>query len=356
MVPTLVVLLLLWAAFVAAAPPGDRERPLRDAVWAGRWLEGVRLYSQLEATGAEPSAQAAYLAGLAQWKLRRPEDAQPLLKKAAEAGFRAAGGRPQPDELLAKIDAYFELRPVRIKVPSLDASPLEVYSEASTPLTAPILDALPRFAETGRRLFGSAPPVRFFLFARLPRFERFYALFAETRDKPAESAHSTGVVNMVIFCEEKAHRATTAETVSLALHELMHAWVATYLLEQYDHRIPLPPYVDEGLATYVACLSSPQAAALPAERFTKWRSSGSPAPPLEALRTQDGFYAPGRAASHYWLAEQLIERLIGPPATGAAKIQPFLDAFAQAGDDLRAWRAVSDKDVTTEYAALLGGR
>jgi hypothetical protein len=347
--------LLVCSALASAAPPLDHEAPLRDAVWGGRWLEGIRLYDELASGGAAPSPRASYLAGLAEWRLRRPEDARPLLKKAADAGFRAGGGRPQPDELLARIDAYLKLRPARVDVPALDASVLDVYSD--TPLAAsPVLQALPRFAGLGRRIFGEPPPIRFFFFTRLAPFEGFYDLFVEARGHSARSPHSTGGVGMVIFCEEKARRETTAETVSLGLHETMHAWAATYLRRTYDRPLVLPPYVDEGLATYVASLSSPEVAALPARRVAEWRRRGWTPPTLDALRGHDAFYERGEAAANYFLSEQLIERLIGRPEQGATSIRAFLDAYAEAGDDLRAWRAVSGKDAAAEYGALIAGR
>ena len=110
--------LVLLYAIVAAAASNDRERSLREAVWGGHWIEGVRLYGGVEAAGLAPSPQASYLAGLAQWRLHHPEEARPLLEKAAKAGFRPSGGRPQPDELQGKIDEYFRLRPARTSIPA----------------------------------------------------------------------------------------------------------------------------------------------------------------------------------------------------------------------------------------------
>ncbi|MDE2291652.1 MAG: hypothetical protein KGL53_06185, partial [Elusimicrobia bacterium] len=264
-------------------------------------------------------------------------------------------GRLRPAELLERIDACSKLSPPRAEVPGVDRAALDVYAQGRTPLTGPILDSLPRVEDVGRRLFGTPPPVRFVLFSDLPRFQRFYALFGGAAARSPESAHSTGVVGLVVFSAQKARRATAAETVSLALHETMHAWAATYLREKYDRPIVLPPYVDEGLATYVAGLSSPEAAALPARRLELWRRRGFAPPPLAALRRRDSFYAPGRSSADYFISEQLIERLIGPPEEGAGKVRAFLDAYARTGDDLKAWRAVSGKDAAAEYAELAAG-
>src|SRR5258708_2700655 len=104
---------------------------------------------------------------------------------------------------------------------------------------------------------------------------------------------------MVIFCEEKARRDTTAETLSLALHETMHAWVATYLRQRYDRPVSHRAYVDGGLATYVASLWSREVAALPAQRLSAWRRRGLTAPALAELRQPDTFYEPDRASSTY---------------------------------------------------------
>ena len=345
---------LILALLCTTVLADDRESALREAVWGGRWLEGVRLYDELERAGAVPSPQASYLAGLALWRLRRPEDARAPLVKAATAGFRAGGGRPQPDELLAKVDAYLLRRPAPIDVPGLDGSVIAACSD--TPLGSPVLVGLPRFPEIGRRIFGDLPPIRFFFFAHLPRFERFYESLYDSRAKPMGTPHSTAGVGMVLFCEEKARRGTTAETVSMALHETMHAWVATYLRSRYDRPISLPAYVDEGLATYVASLWSEEVAALPAQRVAQWRRRGQAAPTFEALRRNDTFYEADRTSSNYFLSEQLIERLIGPPDQGATRIRAFLDACAEHGDDLRAWRQVSGRDAAAEYAALAAGK
>jgi hypothetical protein len=82
------LILALGAARAATAPPDDRESRLREAVWGGRWLEGVRLYAELEGAGAAPSPQASYLDGFALWKLRRLERT-----RASEEGGR---GRLSP--------------------------------------------------------------------------------------------------------------------------------------------------------------------------------------------------------------------------------------------------------------------
>jgi hypothetical protein len=339
---TLILSALLFTS--PASSSVEQEKPLRDAVWNGRWLEGVRLYSRLDG----PSPQASYLAGLAQWKLRRPEDAQPLLKKAADAGFHSSGGRPQPADLLARIDDYLSLRPKKIELPGL-----EVYAEERTPRTAPVIDAVPRVAEIGKTVFGDAPAVRWFLFARLSAFKKFYAVFDDARNESA--AHSTGMVGTVLFCEEKAHRKTTDETASLVLHETMHAWAATYLRQKFDRPVFLPAYADEGLATYVAGLWSPEVGTLPAERLARWRKRGITPPSFEELRKNSSFREADQVLANYWLSEQFIERLIGPPSTGSAKIKAFLDAFGRTGDDLKAWREVSGKDPAAEYAALAAG-
>ena len=72
------IVVLLWSACATAVLAEDRESALRQAVWGGRWLEGIRLYEELQRAGAVPSPQASHLAGFALWKLRRPEDARAL--------------------------------------------------------------------------------------------------------------------------------------------------------------------------------------------------------------------------------------------------------------------------------------
>jgi len=347
------LLSLLIGATAAAAQDYERERGLREAIWADRWLEGLRLYDELARDGVAPSGQASYLAGWADWRLHRPEDARPQLEKAARAGFRAGGGRPQPGELLAKIAEYSAAKPPAIDVPGLDRSVIDAYADAKTPLTAPVLDALPRIAEIGREIFREPPPVRFFLFARIPALVRFYDATQLTSRKTGEVPHSTGGAGMVIYCEEKAHRATEAETVSIALHETVHAWIAGYLRARYDRDVRVPRYVDEGLAVYVASSWSDDLRALSARRVAAWRKNhAAPPPEFETLGSPRTFYDPKSVYLNYLLSDLLMQRLLGPPRDGAARIPALLDAFARTGDDAEAWREVTGKDVRAEYRAL----
>jgi hypothetical protein len=157
---------------------------------------------------------------------------------------------------------------------------------------------------------------------------------------------------MVIYCEEKAHRRTQSETVSIALHETVHAWIAGYLRKRYDRPIPVPPYVDEGLAVYVASLWSDDVHALAPQGLAAWHRSHD-APTFEDLSSSDHFFDPENRYPDYLLADMLVERLLGPPRSGAAKIPALLDAYARTGDATAAWREVTGKDVRREYEALV---
>lgn len=336
---------------VSAAARYDLEKPLRQAVWAGRFLEGIRQYDGLVAKGIEPSGQASYLAGWAYWRLRRPEDAKPLLEKAVQSGFRAGGGRPQPGEVLDKVGRYLASKPPSIEVSGLDRSLLDPYLDSKTALTQPILDALPRFVEIGRSIFGQPPPVRYFIFAKKPAFGRFFDALAE-RERP--DPHSTGMVSMVIYCEEKAHRATAAETIGNALHELTHAWIETYLRLRYDRRIVVPPYVHEGLAVYVSTLWSDDLRLLMLQRLSRWRQKpGVTAPEFHELIAFDSFHDSPNVNLNYLLSYRLMERLLGPASEGSKKIPSFLDALARTDDHEAAWREATGKDVREEYKALV---
>jgi hypothetical protein len=340
---------ILGLVVLAAAAPMDQERALREAIWGDRLIAGTQLYAGLDA----PSPQASYLAGWAYWKLHEPEKARPLLKKADQAGFHAGGGRLQPTELLAKIDEYDAAKPPAVEVPGLDRSLIDPYADEKTPLTSPILDALPRIAAIGGQIFQKPPPVRFFLFARKPGLMRFHNAFRTNKAPETGDPHSTGIVNMVVYCEEKAHRPTQSETVSLALHEAVHAWMASYLRRRYDRTITLPSYIDEGLAVYVSNLWSEDVHALAADRLSAWRKKNPAPPAFESLASHDLFYVSQGPPVNYWLADLLAERLLGPPETGAAKIPALLDAYARTGDDAKAWREVTGKDVRAEYQALV---
>jgi hypothetical protein len=345
--PLLLLLLAVGASQI------ENERGLREAIWAGHWIEGVRRYEEIEETGLRPSAQASYLAGWAEWMLRRPEEARPLVEKAVEAGFQAGGGRIQPRDLLTRIAQYTAAKPPAALVPGLDRGRIDPYADRVTGLTAPILDALPKFVEIGRQIFGEPPPVRFFLFAEKPALRRFYEAF-QPSIPAGDEPHSTGGVNMVIFCEEKGHRTTGSETISIALHETTHAWVASYLRSRYDRVIYLPRYLDEGLAVYVASLWSEDVHRLTFERINTFRARHRDSPPrLEDLGPPQKFYEPDKAYLNYLLSDLLLERMLGPPVGGASKIPALLDALARSGDDAKAWHEVVGKDVAKEYDALV---
>jgi len=346
-------LVLLGLACLGASPH-DPDREVREAVWAGHWLKGVRQYREIERAGQAASPQASYLAGLALWKLRRPEEAQPLLEKALKAGFRAGGDRPQPEELLQHIARYREAKPPPVEVAGLDRTRLDPYADDSSERSRAVLAALPRILELGRAAFGDPPPLRFFLFAKKPALARFWGAFQETAAREAEVPHSTGVVNMVIYCAEKAQRSTPAETISLALHEATHAWVATYLRNHTDRVIPLPKYLSEGLAVYVASMWSDEVHALASQRVATWRKThAAPPPEFKDLGPDQTFSDPDKVNPNYWLSDLLVERLLGPPSVGAKRIPALLDALARSGDDAAAWREITGRDVAKEYQALL---
>lgn len=345
---------LLIAAQASAAPQParvprvDRENGLRQAVWGERFLEGIARYDALSHEGFEPSGQAAYLAGFSYWKLNQPENARPLLQKAFDAGFQAGGGRPQPGELLERFGRYLGVKPPRVEVPGLDPTALEVFADEKTPLTAPILAALPRFVEIGRRIFGGPPPpARFFLFGKEEALRRFYDALG------INAQRSTGTTNFVVVCEEKVRRATRAETISMALHETGHAWVAGYMRARHDRGPKMPVYMTEGLAVYIASMWDDKVRALAPERVRQWRARGAKAPAFDDLAPFGSFHEPGKANVNYLLSGLLRARLLGPPPTGAARIPALLDALARKNDAAAAWREATGKDVRAEYQALV---
>jgi hypothetical protein len=337
----------LIAVAVLLATPVDQEKGLRDAVWGGHFIAGVQAYEDLLRKHETPSPQASYLAGFAYWRLHQPEKAEPAVKKAVEGHWRAGAGRLQPDDLLERIYRFLAAKPSGAEVDGLDRSLIDPYANEQSAATRQFLDALPRFTRIGRDIYGELPPLRFFLFAKSPEMQKLY----ESLDM--KHAGSTGIANLVVICAEKAHRSTAAETVSIGLHETAHAWVPSYLLTHYDRQVQVPVYVHEGLAVYVASLWSKDLAPLARERFKQWHDSGKPAPELDKLRVFDAFHETDASQGNYLAAELLMERLLGPPESGARKIPALLDAFASNPDDTEAWRSVTGKDVRREFDAVI---
>jgi hypothetical protein len=341
-------MLPLIAVGLLFAAPADREKGLRDAVWGGHFVAGTRAYEELVQKHEEPSAQASYLAGFAYWKLHQAEKAESLVKRAVEAHFRAGGGRIQPGDLLDRINRFVAAKPSDVEVEGLDRSLIDPYSDEQSDATRPFLEALPRFTRIGRDIFGEVPPVRFFLFAKSPAMQRLYDSLEIVKHEG-----STGMANLVVVCAAKAHRSTEAETISMALHETAHAWVQTYLLARNDRQVRMPAYVGEGLAVYVAGLWSKDLAPLAPERLKHWHDTGRPAPAFDKVRAFEDFHDADASYGNYLAAGLLMERLLGPPESGAKKIPALLDAFAASSDDTEVWRSVTGKDVRAEFDGVV---
>ena len=338
------------------APEAPQDKPLRAAVYEGRYLEALRLYDTLVAAG-EPSGPAAYFAGWTNMRLHRPEAAKPQLEIAAQAGFSPRGWKTA-DELLSRAEDQLAALPPLVEVKGLDAAALEPHADSRDGLCGAILDALPEFARLGRSIFAGPPPaLRVYLFATHEAMDRLALASGDSRGK----RRSTGGFGMVRLSAEDLKRPVAEDSVGLALHETVHAWIATYLRERYDRPITVPAYLDEGLASYVPGLWKPaRRPRLEAERLARaarWRAKHGDAPPPDfgTLKAFGSFHDASRDGLDYDLAEMLMERLLGPAERGAARIPALLDALARSGgDDEAAWKEVSGKDAAAEYAALTG--
>jgi hypothetical protein len=130
----------------------------------------------------------------------------------------------------------------------------------------------------------------------------------------------TGTTGVVTFCEQDREGKTTRragepETVSCVLHEFGHAWFGSYLMERYNREWLAPsmrrPWLDEGLADFVASLREPAFL----ERRAAWIEDkvkkGVAAPAFEEIATYDAFYEKGDVDVHYWISALFAAELLG---------------------------------------------
>ncbi len=351
------MLALLAAALLTPAWAGDARPPARDggfraAVFEGRYLEALRLY---DALGAK-SGRAAYFAGWTNLRLNRPEAAVPQLERAQEAGFAGPAGWKPTAELLARAQAQMAALPPAVQVPGLDETRLKTYADARDGLSGDILAAQTQYLKVGRGIFGDTlPALRVYLFKTHEAMDR---LAVAAGDRRTGRRGSTGGCGFVRLSAQDLTRPDEDDSLRLALHETTHGWMATYLRERWDRNVVIPAYMDEGLAEYVGGLwkydeRRERLRAARLRRIARWRARNGAAPPLSALKTTESFHLPERDMLDYDLSALLMERLLGPAGTGAARIPAVLDALARAnGDDAAAWKEATGKDVGAEYAAL----
>jgi len=339
-------LLLLAGALVvpslcaAEGPVAELEADLG----AGRFRECVR-----RADIPNAPARVSYVGGLCALRLNDRDNAESLLKLAQDGGFRpTASWRKPPDELLSDIAEYRKLAPEPAKLDGVPSSSMLVSFDAHSDWVDSAAAAAPEFVRIGRRVFGADPPfTRLFLFSDYDTFEKFYSVvFGPHRP------HGTGVPGLAVMVEKNAAGRQGRLPVAVVLHELMHAWIQGYGRDVYDVHIKAPPWVDEGMADYVASMWATDMLALRRKQLAREVAKRPEPPDFADFQTAESFYHSEDSFFHYVLSLMLIERLIGPPEQGAAQLKKVLDGYAKGEDSEKAWHDVTGKNPSEEYAAL----
>lgn len=336
----LVLVLLAPPARAASGLIEELEGDLRD----GRLTQCAR---RADVPDAPP--RATYLGGLCSLGLHDPDAAQPLLQRAVEGGFHpAAAFRKPPEQLLSEIADYRRLAPAAADIPGVPARSLVVAFDRRSPWVDSVVAAAPEFVRIGRRIFGSDPPfTRLFLFTDSTRFESFYRVAVGP-----QVPHGTGVAGLAVMSEKKASGRAGGAPVGVVLHELMHAWIQGYGRDAYDRHVKLPRWADEGMADYVSSMWN---RGLLARRRAALRQviTKRPRPPdFSDLQAPATFSRSGDEWIHYALSLQLVERLVGPPESGAARLRAVVDGYARGLDGEAAWKDATGKSPADEYAAL----
>jgi hypothetical protein len=261
--------------------------------------------------------------------------------------------------LLDRVGVFRDLAPPSRTESKSSATPdIAVFAGPPTEWSAPVLKAVPEFSAVGRRIFGKdLPPMRLYLFADRPIYDRFYgALF--TGSHPTAWQDGTGSLGVVVFCEKDREGVTTRsaglpETISVVLHEFGHAWIATYLMDRHDKDWIGPsmrrPWLDEGFADFVASLREPEFLDRRTTWLKEWASKGIKAPPFEELETYDNFFKKGDIDVHYWLSALLVADLLGTGSKAPETLRRIIDEAGRTGDAESAVGTVTGKDLRKEF-------
>jgi hypothetical protein len=352
------LLLILTAASSPRAPQQSPNAELATAVSSRHLTEAVRVFGRL----THPSAEDQFLFGYALMELHRPLEADAPLR-AAKAASRDGEGWPDVNALLDRVGVFRDLAPPSRTESQPSAIPdIAVYAGPPTEWSTPVLKAVPEFSAVGHRIFGKdLPPMRFYLFADRRIYDRFYsALF--TGSHPTAWQDGTGSLGVVTFCEKDREGVTTRsaglpETVSVVLHEFGHAWIATYLMEHHDKDWIGPsmrrPWLDEGLADFVASLREPAFLDRRVAWLTERVSKGVAAPPFEELETYESFYKKGDIDVHYWLSALFVADLLGANKKAPETLRKLVDEAGRSGDVEAAVATVTGKDLRKEFSRVV---
>jgi len=332
----------------------DLERALGQAVSGEneKFQEAQAIFEALQKQGP-PSPEAFYLIGFACMRLHLPAKAEAFLRRAKEQKFTGFEGWTSVDVLLRRVEQVSKLSP-----PLLDPKfngPIAVYASGITEWNKPVLTAIPDFIKVGHNIFGDAlPSLHFYLFSDRPTYVQFYSAMFES-EISTWWQDGTGSMNIATYCERDkdgriSRRVGDPETVGSVLHELGHAWCSSYLMNYHNqnyHRI-CPPWLDEGLAEYVASLWDRNYLTR-RQRWLRQKVKNSSLPSFEELQNSTNFFG-AEADLRYWLSACLVDRLLGSDARLIPKV---LDALAEKRNGDSAIRAVTQKDPATKYKELV---
>jgi hypothetical protein len=353
-----VVVSALAIAPSAASPADAADAELFAAVAESRFPAADALFAKLD----HPTVLDQYLVGFADVHQNLPWKAEPHLTAVKEAGGAGPLGWTSVEALLARIETVKRLAPPTwAPAPAKGATDPAVAVRAgpATSWTAPVLDALPSFIDVGRRIFGDdLPPVAFHLFSDRPTFDRFYAALFGVPEATSWQ-DGTGGLNAVVFCAVDRTGRTTRpagapDTVGCVLHEFSHAWCGTYLMNRYGKEWLGPklrtPWLDEGLADFVASLRDPGFLARRAALLGA-KAKSVKTPSLDEMATYKGFYDADPDV-HYWLSAVFVAQLLEPRGSAPTRIRALLDEIGRTGDVGSSIAAASGKDVRKTFAAV----
>ncbi len=337
----ILIVALLFPSFCAA---DDLIGELEADLGAGRLAECSR---RADVPDAPP--RASYLGGLCFLGLNDRDGAEPLIRRAESGGFHpVAARRKSPGQLLSDIAEYRRLAPAPAELDGVPASSLLVAFDRRSPWVDSIAAAAPGFVRIGRSVFGADPPfTRLFLYSDNATFEKFYGVVFGPQ-RPTEPA----ALGIAVMTEKNARDRPGRASVAVVLHELTHAWIQGYGRDVYGSRIKLPAWADEGMADYVGAMWDTGLFERRRGELAREIALHPQPPGFALLQKSETFHRPEDDFLDYGLSLLLVERLVGPPKSGAPLLRKVLDGYATGSDGEAAWSDVARKSPSEEYSAL----
>jgi hypothetical protein len=319
-----------------------------------RTHQAMQIFEQIR----DPSPQDLYLAGYVLMYTHKMEKAAPLLRRAQQQGFEGIPSWPSTSEFLKRIETFHKFAPPFR--PDLSKPLIQVYQNHQETWSRSLTAQLPELLVIGRSIFGNKlPSLRLYLFGKRAHFETLFKAVLG-REPFVSWQDGTGYLGFVMYSREsqggKIKRLPeNPETRNILLHELAHAWIITYLDNEYDLNWIGPrhiPLLDEGLAEYIVAVKDPKMM----KRRRNWIKTqkvakGISAPPLDTFFTRQQFYEPKDADLHYWLSALLMQQVLGKD--GTVLIPKLLHVWASGANIEQTILLTTGKKLRQEYQQLV---